>query len=51
MDAGKIPPSISGSLGSYLEYFKVRVEGSLHDAKTDAIGSARVYAKMLELLR
>lgn len=50
MDSGKIP-NISGSLGSFLEYFKIKPEGNLHDAKTDALCSAKVYAKMLELLR
>lgn len=51
IDAGLIPQSVSGSLGSYLDYFKVKIDGTLHDARTDALASARVYAKMLELLR
>ena len=51
MDAGRIPESISGSLGSYLEFFRVKPEGALHDAKTDATSCVRLYSKMLELLR
>ena len=51
IDAGRIPHTVSGSLGSFLDYFKIKPEGSLHDAKTDAIASARVYKKMLEMVR
>lgn len=51
IDAGRIPSSISGSLGSLLEFFRIKPEGNLHDAKTDATSCARLYSKMLELLQ
>lgn len=51
IDAGKIPPSISGSLGSLVDYFKIKPEGNFHDAKTDAICSARLYSRLLEIIR
>lgn len=51
MDAGRIPTNVSGSLGSLLDYFKIKPEGNLHDAKTDAISSAKLYSRLLEEIR
>lgn len=50
IDAGRVPSSVSGSLGSWAQYFGVNM-GTLHDAKTDALTSARVYQRQLELIR
>lgn len=54
-DRGVIPPDhsgpegVSGSLSSLAEYFGVKPEGQLHDAKTDTLLTVEVYKKMLKV--
>lgn len=45
---GKIPKEISGSLGSYCDYFKVD-KTKAHDAKGDVIMTIEVFKEMLKL--
>jgi hypothetical protein len=45
---GKLPVD-SISLGNLMKYFGIEVEGELHDAKTDTLGSVKLYQKLVEL--
>lgn len=51
IDSGLISPDVSGSLESYLKHFEIKEKNTLHDAKTDALACAKVYSRMLELLK
>jgi hypothetical protein len=48
-DRGDIPNTVSGSLSSLAEFFEVKVEGDLHDAKVDTLTTIEVYKKMLKM--
>ena len=45
----KIPMDGDGSVGAMAEYFNIKVDGELHNAKTDAILTMRIFQKMVEL--
>lgn len=46
-----LPDSISGSLGSLIEFFGITVEGELHTADADAKMTVEVFKKLAELGR
>lgn len=46
---GLIPQSVSGSLGSLIDFFKVTVDEALHTSKGDTKGTVGVYKAMLTL--
>lgn len=44
-----LPDSVSGSLGSLMEHFAIPVEGTLHTAKSDTLGTVAVLRALLAL--
>lgn len=48
-DSGKIPSDISGSLGSYCQYFGIDTQRA-HDAQGDCVMVMNLYRKMKELI-
>jgi hypothetical protein len=46
---GKMPTDQDGSVGALAKYFGIVVDGTLHDAMTDAKVTAAIYQKMIQL--
>lgn len=46
---GLLPESVSGSLGSLMTYFNIPVQGVLHTAKSDTLGTVDVLRALLKL--
>jgi len=47
---GIFPETVSGSLSSLIEYFKIPIDGELHSARTDTLCTIKVLQKMVELV-
>jgi len=48
---GLIPPSVTGSLGSYAKFYGIKPQGPLHDAKTDTLLTIAVMKAMINQIR
>lgn len=48
---GLFPETVSGSLESLVEYFKIEKVGELHTAKTDTICTCEVLKRMIDLIK
>lgn len=48
-EIGKMPKDISISLENLISYFDIKIDGELHCAKVDALGSVKVLQKMIVL--
>ena len=46
---GKMPYDIDGSVGALAKYFDIKVEGDLHDARTDTKLTSAIFQKMIAL--
>lgn len=51
IDCGIIPSTVSGSLKSFSDYFKITPIGGLHDAEVDTWLSIEVYKEMIKLIK
>lgn len=45
----KMPLDTDGSVGALADYFHLSIDGNLHDAKTDALLTAQILKKFIEL--
>jgi DNA polymerase III alpha subunit (gram-positive type) len=49
--AGVFPATVSGSLGSMVEYFGIKSKGDLHDARVDTLQTVEVLRELLKLVK
>ena len=47
---GKVPTHVTGSLGSIIEHFNLKVNGELHIAKTDTVATVKSLRAMVKLI-
>jgi hypothetical protein len=46
---GKLPLDTDGSVSALADYFGIKVDGPLHDARVDAVMTAKIFQKFIEL--
>lgn len=46
----RLPEDLSGGLESMVEYFRIKIEGNAHEAKTDTYANIEVFKKLMELI-
>jgi len=49
-ETGHIPDTVSGGLDSLVEYFGIKIDGPLHDSKTDTLATYEVFKQLKNIV-